>query len=131
MHSGGRLGDKLIRGAHAGAAVLRSTLSRPAAPLKLNLCLTYWCQYRCKTCNIWQRKPTDELTTAEVLALIRETRAAPSANAIALVANGIDGFSAKSSGLAANGYGDHSPQGYSLLAGLVIEIGRDIPRRLG
>jgi MoaA/NifB/PqqE/SkfB family radical SAM enzyme len=45
---------------------------RPAAPLKLNLCLTYWCQYRCKTCNIWQRKPTDELTTSEITALVRE-----------------------------------------------------------
>jgi aquaporin Z len=39
-----------------------------------------------------------------------------------VVANGIDGFSAKESGFASNGYGDHSPQGYSLLAGLVIEI---------
>ena len=44
----------------------------PRAPLKLNFCLTYWCQYRCKTCNIWQRKPTDELTTDEVIAFIRE-----------------------------------------------------------
>ena len=33
--------------------------------LKLNLCLTHWCQYTCKTRNIWQRKPSDE-STAEV-----------------------------------------------------------------
>jgi len=62
----------LVRSAHLGAALLRTTVSRPAAPLKINLCLTYWCQYKCKTCNIWQRKPTDELTTAEVRSLVRE-----------------------------------------------------------
>jgi len=67
-----RVVDKLKRSAHAGVALLRTTASRPAAPLKLNFCLTYWCQYRCKTCNIWQRKPTDELTTAEVVAIVRE-----------------------------------------------------------
>jgi formate dehydrogenase maturation protein FdhE len=55
-----------------GAALLQATASRPAAPLKLNFCLTYWCQYRCKTCNIWQRKPSDELTTDEVVAIVRE-----------------------------------------------------------
>jgi MoaA/NifB/PqqE/SkfB family radical SAM enzyme len=60
------------RSALLGLALLRTTAHRPSAPLKLNLCLTYWCQYRCKTCNIWQRKPTDELTTDEVVALVRE-----------------------------------------------------------
>ena len=64
--------DKVARYGGMGAALLRSTVTRPAGPLKLNFCLTYWCQYRCKTCNIWQRKPTDELTTAEVLTFIRE-----------------------------------------------------------
>ena len=39
-----------------------------------------------------------------------------------MVANGVDGFSAKDSGFATNGYGDRSPGGYSLLAVLVIEI---------
>ena len=68
----GRLGERVGRFGHLGASLLKSTMSRPAAPLKLNLCLTYWCQYRCKTCNIWQRKPTDELTTDEVFALVRE-----------------------------------------------------------
>ena len=65
MASARRL-DALARTAHLGAALLGTTVTRPSAPLKLNLCLTYWCQYRCKTCNIWQRKPTDELTTDEV-----------------------------------------------------------------
>ncbi len=72
MPTRGRFADKLKRSAHLGVALLQATASRPAAPLKLNLCLTYWCQYKCKTCNIWQRKPTDELTTDEVIAIVRE-----------------------------------------------------------
>jgi aquaporin Z len=39
-----------------------------------------------------------------------------------IIANGADGFSASGSGFAANGYDDHSPGGYSLIAGLVSEI---------
>jgi radical SAM protein with 4Fe4S-binding SPASM domain len=68
----GRLIEKISRTAHAGADVLHATIRRPSAPLKVNWCLTYWCQYRCKTCNIWQRKPTDELSTDEVRAFVRE-----------------------------------------------------------
>jgi radical SAM protein with 4Fe4S-binding SPASM domain len=67
-----RLIQQLRRSAHLGVALLEATARRPVAPLKLNLCLTYWCQYKCKTCNIWRRKPTDELTTDEVTALVRE-----------------------------------------------------------
>lgn len=67
-----RLIQRLGRSAQAVTALLRSTVTRPPAPLKVNVCLTYWCQYRCKTCNIWQRKPTDELTTDEVIAFVRE-----------------------------------------------------------
>jgi radical SAM protein with 4Fe4S-binding SPASM domain len=67
-----RLVQKITRSAHVGAALAKSTVTRPRAPLKLNFCLTYWCQYRCRTCNIWQRKPTDELTTDEVLGIVRE-----------------------------------------------------------
>ena len=68
----GRLVEKAARSARLGAALLHTTIARPAAPLKLNFCLTYWCQYRCKTCNIWQRKPTDELTTDEIVTFVRE-----------------------------------------------------------
>jgi aquaporin Z len=39
-----------------------------------------------------------------------------------VVASGADGFDAGASGFAANGYGDHSPGGYSLLSALVIEV---------
>jgi radical SAM protein with 4Fe4S-binding SPASM domain len=62
----------LARYASLGMAVLRATAHRPSAPFKLNFCLTYWCQYKCKTCNIWQRKPTDELTLDEIATFIRE-----------------------------------------------------------
>jgi len=41
---------------------------------------------------------------------------------LAVVANGIDGFSLSDSGFAANGFDDLSPGGYSLLAALVIEV---------
>ncbi|MFZ0160328.1 MAG: aquaporin Z [Kineosporiaceae bacterium] len=44
------------------------------------------------------------------------------AGVLFVVANGKSGFDAKASGFAANGFGDHSPGKYSLLAALVIEI---------
>ena len=44
------------------------------------------------------------------------------AGVLYIIANGKEGFDVASSGFAANGYGEHSPQGYSLLAGLVTEI---------
>ena len=72
MPSDRRFVDRLTRSAHLGVALLKTTAGRPSAPLKLNFCLTYWCQYRCKTCNIWQRKPADELTTDEIIAIVRE-----------------------------------------------------------
>lgn len=67
-------GRRITRQARAVARVAKANVVRLRAPLKINLCLTYWCQYRCKTCNIWQRTPTDELTTAELLAFIDRNR---------------------------------------------------------
>jgi MoaA/NifB/PqqE/SkfB family radical SAM enzyme len=64
--------DQIRRGALLGRRVLQANAGRLAHPLKLNLALTYWCQYKCKTCNIWRKRPVDELTTAEVLTLLRE-----------------------------------------------------------
>lgn len=46
--------------------ILRSNVGRLPFPYKLTFVTTYWCNYRCKTCNIWQRHPTDELTLAEI-----------------------------------------------------------------
>ena len=48
--------------------------------------------------------------------------AVAAAAALFVVASGRDGFSASESGFASNGYGDLSPGGYSLLAGLVVEV---------
>ena len=39
-----------------------------------------------------------------------------------VIASGVDSFDASTSGFASNGYGDHSPGGYSLLACLVTEV---------
>ena len=44
------------------------------------------------------------------------------AGVLAVIASGVDGFSIQDSGFAANGYGDQSPGGYSLLACLVCEV---------
>lgn len=44
------------------------------------------------------------------------------AGVLAVIASGVDGFSLSDSGFAANGFGDQSPGGYSLLAALVCEV---------
>jgi aquaporin Z len=44
------------------------------------------------------------------------------AGVLAIIASGVDGFSIKDSGFAANGFDEQSPGGYSLLACLVCEI---------
>jgi aquaporin Z len=44
------------------------------------------------------------------------------AGVLALIANGQPGFDLVASGFAANGYGEHSPGGYSLLSALVAEV---------
>lgn len=55
--------------------------------------------------------------------VVTQVGAAVAAAAVLFViANGKDGFDAGASGFAANGFGDHSPGGYSLLAALVTEI---------
>ena len=55
--------------------------------------------------------------------IVTQVIAGIAAGAVLLViANGLDGFSAKDSGFASNGYGDRSPMGYDLLACLVIEV---------
>ena len=65
---------KLRRTGFLAASLLRSTAVRPATgPLKVTLCLTYRCQSRCRTCNIWQRQPCDELTAGEIAAFVRAT----------------------------------------------------------
>jgi MoaA/NifB/PqqE/SkfB family radical SAM enzyme len=46
--------------------ILQSNVQRLDFPYKLTFVTTYWCNYRCKTCNIWQRKPENELSTEEI-----------------------------------------------------------------
>ncbi|VVB76919.1 Radical SAM superfamily protein [uncultured archaeon] len=43
-----------------------SNLSRLDRPYKLNFAVTYACQSRCRTCNIWRTKPHGELTGGEI-----------------------------------------------------------------
>jgi MoaA/NifB/PqqE/SkfB family radical SAM enzyme len=75
MYDGRDMLDAFQRGARLGRRLLRANVGRLSYPLKLNWSLTYWCQYKCKTCNIWQRRPTDELTTAEIVAFVRQNPA--------------------------------------------------------
>ena len=44
------------------------------------------------------------------------------ASVLYVIASGQDDFDAHATGFASNGYGDHSPGGYSLLAALITEI---------
>ena len=44
------------------------------------------------------------------------------AGVLYLIATGQPGFNVQESGFAANGYGEHSPGGYSLLSGLITEV---------
>jgi MoaA/NifB/PqqE/SkfB family radical SAM enzyme len=48
------------------ARAVQANVGRPAFPYKLTFCITYWCNYACQTCNIWQMKPRDELRTDEI-----------------------------------------------------------------
>jgi aquaporin Z len=61
---------------------------------------------------------------ADVVAYIITQIVAATVAALVLlgVASGQDGFSAKASGFASNGYGDHSPAHYNLGAVILVEI---------
>lgn len=59
--------------AWAAGQVARANVGRLNVPLKVNFAVTYQCQYRCKTCNIWQRSPDGELTTEEIVRFVRRT----------------------------------------------------------
>jgi radical SAM protein with 4Fe4S-binding SPASM domain len=64
----------VISGLCAAVRLARANFTRLASPMKLTLCLTHRCQARCRTCNIWQREPTAELTTEDLLAFISRNR---------------------------------------------------------
>lgn len=46
--------------------ILSSNFGRLPFPYKLTFILTYRCNYACKTCNIWKKRPEDELTLEEI-----------------------------------------------------------------
>lgn len=52
--------------------ILRANLWRPDRPYKLTFALTSKCNYRCQTCNIWQKPPQDELSPAEIERLFKK-----------------------------------------------------------
>lgn len=55
------------------ANCLRANVTRLDFPMKLTFCITYWCNYKCETCNIWKMKPTDELTLEEIQQFFRKS----------------------------------------------------------
>jgi MoaA/NifB/PqqE/SkfB family radical SAM enzyme len=48
------------------AKATKANVTRLDFPMKLTFCITYWCNYKCQTCNIWKMKPRDELTLDEI-----------------------------------------------------------------
>ena len=45
---------------------LEANFRRLDFPYKLTFCITFWCNYRCQTCNIWEMRPRDELGLDEI-----------------------------------------------------------------
>jgi radical SAM protein with 4Fe4S-binding SPASM domain len=50
----------------------QANLGRLDFPFKLTFCITFWCNYRCETCNIWKMKPRDELRLDEIQRFLRQ-----------------------------------------------------------
>ena len=63
-----------------------------------------------------------EAREAAVYVVAQVVGAIIGAGVIVVIANGVDGFSVSDSGLAANGFADHSPGGYDWVAALVAEV---------
>ncbi|MGC8671419.1 MAG: radical SAM/SPASM domain-containing protein [Candidatus Micrarchaeia archaeon] len=54
------------RGTKLALAALESNFVQLKFPYKLNFAITYRCQSRCVTCNIWKLRPTNELSINEI-----------------------------------------------------------------
>lgn len=67
---------------------------------------------------VGKRFPASELLPYVIAQVVGAIAAA---SVLLLIANGLNGFDVHA-GFASNGYGEHSPQGYSLLAGFVAEV---------
>ncbi|MDO5676090.1 MAG: aquaporin Z [Propionibacteriaceae bacterium] len=73
------------------------------------------------TVGLWFAKRV-ETTAVLPYILIQIVGASVAGGLLFVIASGREGFDAVASGFATNGYGDLSPQGYSLLAVLITEI---------
>ncbi|MEM3841567.1 MAG: radical SAM protein [Candidatus Micrarchaeaceae archaeon] len=51
---------------------LKSNVVELDRPYKLNFAITYWCNSRCLTCNIWQLRPKGELSLGEIEKFAKE-----------------------------------------------------------
>ena len=51
---------------HLSKQVVLSNVRRLSFPYKLTFAVTYRCNSRCKTCNIWKKKSIDELSKEEI-----------------------------------------------------------------
>ena len=56
-----------------GLEALKSNFARLQHPYKLNFAITYRCNSRCVTCNIWKVKPQNELTLDEIKEFAKRT----------------------------------------------------------
>jgi len=56
-----------------GKNILVSNYKRLPFPYKLTFAITYWCNYRCKTCGIWKRKPQNELSLDVITEFFRKS----------------------------------------------------------
>ncbi|MBS13358.1 MAG: hypothetical protein CME19_17350 [Gemmatimonadetes bacterium] len=65
---------KVLPYAHLGARVLKSNFSRLEFPYKLTYATTFWCNYKCQTCNIWEMKPRNEMSFEEIQTFFRKSR---------------------------------------------------------
>ncbi|RLI98187.1 MAG: hypothetical protein DRO99_01350 [Candidatus Aenigmatarchaeota archaeon] len=54
--------------------ILLSNIKRLSKPYKLTLAVTYKCNSRCKTCNIWRKEPGDELDAGEIKNIFSHAR---------------------------------------------------------
>jgi MoaA/NifB/PqqE/SkfB family radical SAM enzyme len=58
--------DPLRKHLSLAGNILKSNVSRLDFPYKLTFVVTYNCNYKCKTCDIWTRRPKGELTLEEI-----------------------------------------------------------------
>jgi MoaA/NifB/PqqE/SkfB family radical SAM enzyme len=53
--------------------IFGSNWGRLHFPYKLTYAITYLCNYRCQTCNIWKRRPAGEMTLSDIQQFFRHS----------------------------------------------------------